>query len=824
MRPAARELDPSGVDVSSQVRLTAFAALASVLTGCALLPLVSPSGWLAQAALLVVAQGAVGLLGRRAPLPRPVTVLLQCVTLLVLLVFGFARDVAPLGFVPSPDAVVRLGDLLATGGDDVSQYQTPAPVTDGIRLILVGGVALIALLVDVLAVTLRSAASAGLPLLGLYSVAAGLTPEGESRWQWFLLGSAGFLTLLLADGRDRLSRWGRVFSGGAPAGRGLLPGGASALDRSSRSPVRTGRRIAGVTLGIAVLVPLALPSLGDGVIDTDRPGGGGVGGGQAIAVNPLVSMQDSLNQPQNREVMKYRTSAKENSDVYLRIMALDEFDGTTWRPAERELQSLPPVLPDPPGLTDGVNRTEIRTSVATAGWYRQDALPMPYPATAVDASGDWRYEPLGQNVIGDEGQRVGGMSYQVSSLVVRPTAEQLAGAPPPSKRMLDEYTKVPGNVPDVVAREARRITRGAANDYERAMALQEWFTGSGRFVYNTEVDSGVGERAIERFLEKKEGFCVHFSFTMAAMARTLGIPARVAVGYVPGTSNSDGTYSVGLQDAHAWPELYFEGVGWARFEPTPSRGNTPDYAQEQTENNETSAPTTAPDPTAEATRGATQEPVCDARAQRAGECTTKDPLVAGGSSSGGPPTWPTVAKAAGPVLLLLALLLPVVWRRRLRTRRLGTGRNGGAPDNGELVTARTLAAWLELLDTAWDFGVLPDHSETPRRAAARIIRESALEGDAADAARRTATAVEQVLYAPAPKPPTGLAADVRVVIAALGVAAPSRVRFRALFLPRSLARVRWAAADRWSRGTSRVAAALRGLPRPSRLRQSGAQR
>jgi transglutaminase-like putative cysteine protease len=56
---------------------------------------------------------------------------------------------------------------------------------------------------------------------------------------------------------------------------------------------------------------------------------------------------------------------------------------------------------------------------------------------------------------------------------------------------------------------------------------------------------------------------------MAAMARTLGIPARVAVGFIPGTATADGGMTVGLKDAHAWPELYFEGVGWTRFEPTP---------------------------------------------------------------------------------------------------------------------------------------------------------------------------------------------------------------------------------------------------------------
>lgn len=100
------------------------------------------------------------------------------------------------------------------GINDVSSFAIPAPVTPGIKLLLVGGVLLIALAVDAIAVTYDSAAPAGLPLLALYSIAAGLS-RGGAQWLYFLLASCGYLLLLLAEGRDRLSRWGRVF-GAAP--------------------------------------------------------------------------------------------------------------------------------------------------------------------------------------------------------------------------------------------------------------------------------------------------------------------------------------------------------------------------------------------------------------------------------------------------------------------------------------------------------------------------------------------------------------------------------------------------------------------------------
>ncbi|GAB2595527.1 DUF3488 and transglutaminase-like domain-containing protein [Streptomyces capparidis] len=790
--------------MSGQIRLTLCAALASVLTACALLPLVGSSSWLAQAVALVVAQALVGAVARRVPLPQPVTILVQLATVLVLFVLAFAREQAPLGLLPGPEAMAHLRDLLDTGVNDVSEYQTPAPLTDGIQLLLVGGVVLIAVVVDALAVTFRSAASAGLPLLGLYSVAAGLAPEDEgSRWLWFTLAAAGYLALLLAEGRDRLSRWGRVFSAGpqrdAQEQLGLLGG----LGGGPRTPaVRAGRRIAGVTLGLALVVPLALPSLGDGVIGPDAAGGGSGVGGSPVAVNPLVSMQDSLNQPENREVLKYRTSAQSNSEMYLRIVALDEFDGAAWRMPERAGTVVPDQLPPPEGLSEGVKRTRINTSLSTAGWYRQESLPMPFPAMQVAVDGSWSYDPVSRALVGDRGQSAAGLTYQVSSLVVEPTAEQLAGAPAPRQVIADRYTQVPESLPDGVAAEAQRITATAVNDYERAMALQEWFTGSGGFTYDTRVRSGTGTGAITRFLQDKRGFCVHFAFTMAAMSRTLGIPARVAVGYVPGTPDPSGAYSVGLKDAHAWPELYFEGAGWVRFEPTPARGNTPGYAERQISEDNAAVPPVVPTPTPSASTGPSAQPVCDARAQRAGECSTEDPRAAGGSGGGGSDDWPVVAATATGVALLAGLpLLPLLWRLRTRRVRLGAG---------------GLAAWQELLDTAWDLGVPPRASETPRRAAERLVTEGRLTGEAAQTARRVARAVEQMLYAPVPVPAAGLTADVRALLAALRGAAQRGARVRAVLLPRSAARVSWALTVRWAALTARYSAAVRRLPLPGR--------
>ncbi|QFZ76851.1 DUF4129 domain-containing protein [Streptomyces fagopyri] len=796
--------------MSGRARLTLCSAAATLMAACALLPLVAPVTWLFQAALLLALQAGVGVLTRRVPLARPLTVAAQALVMLMLLTLVFARQQALLGFVPGPEAFRHLGDLLRSGTDDVGRYAIPAPLSDGIRLMLIGGVLLIGLAVDALAVTFRSAAPAGLPLLALYSVAAGLAGGGAA-WLWFLLAAGGYLMLLLAEGRDRLSQWGRVF-GGAPRTRGPdVSSGATA-------PVRTGRRIGAVALGVALVVPLGLPALDGGLLGAAGAGvGPGSGGGGTIsAVNPLVSLRDSLNVDEDRQVMSYRTNTQDTQDMYLRIVSLDDFDGTAWKPAQRHIQDVPDTFPTPIGLGSDVRHSEIRTRIAAADWYAQDWLPMPYPVSHVSIKGSWRYEPVGRTLVGDHGQNTRGVQYDVTSLIVQPTAAQLADAPEPPAALKREFTKVPESLPAVVADTARKVTEGSTNHYEQAVKLQDYFAVTGGFTYDTQVQVGSGSAAIARFLRDKQGFCVHFSFAMASMARTLGIPARVAVGFTPGTPEADGSMSVGLRDAHAWPELYFEGVGWTRFEPTPNRGSVPDYTQTDTPGLDTPA---LPNPTTSTSAAPSTAPsvgsTCSAQLKRLEGCASESASAAVGSKDDGTPLFQILGLTLLGLLLLALPSLPMLWRLRARALRLGAHGRGE-----EDAAAYTLAAWLEVTDTAWDYGIVPDESQTPRKAAARIVRLGFLDGDAAEAVHRVAAAVEQVLYAPRPRPAAGLAEDARRVASALRVPASRIARLRAVVAPRSAIRVAWAASDRRAAVTARLAA--RGetlLRRPSK--QSG---
>ena len=103
------------------------------------------------------------------------------------------------------------------------------------------------------------------------------------------------------------------------------------------------------------------------------------------------------------------------------------------------------------------------------------------------------------------------------------------------------------------------------------MALQHWFTQPGRFTYSLNVsEPGTAQALIDFLTKDRRGYCQQFAFAMAVLARLLDIPSRVAVGYTEGSPLGHDRWQVRTSDAHAWPELYFPGAGWLRFEPTPA--------------------------------------------------------------------------------------------------------------------------------------------------------------------------------------------------------------------------------------------------------------
>jgi hypothetical protein len=278
---------------------------------------------------------------------------------------------------------------------------------------------------------------------------------------------------------------------------------------------------------------------------------------------------------------------------------------------------------------------------------------------------------------------------------------------------------------------------------------------------------------------------------MTFMARELGIPARIAVGYLPGnvtaSSGSTTQYQVTSDDLHAWPELYFPGVGWMPFEPTVGRGTIPDYSA-------TTASTPVPTDTSSAGAAAGARRVLP----------TDQPL--GDDSAAGSPTaaFSSSSSIAAVALVIVALLMaPAVLRRRMRTKRLATLRQGGGTAS---------MAWAELRGSVLDLGLAAPPTETPRAFAERLRatwQDAA--GSSPDAAAREAAsvaiaelvdAVEQERFGPSGGAwaDPALADDVVTVVSALAATAGLARRVRAVLVPVSLLEGRLRAADRTGAG------------------------
>jgi transglutaminase-like putative cysteine protease len=129
---------------------------------------------------------------------------------------------------------------------------------------------------------------------------------------------------------------------------------------------------------------------------------------------------------------------------------------------------------------------------------------------------------------------------------------------------------------------ARMITAPTETSFEQAVLLEDFFRDPSHFAYSTLVESGHSAEGLAAWLldpespDYREGYSKQFAASMAILARTLNIPARVILGFAPGEVAADGTVTVLSSDTHAWVELWFDTQGWVRFDPTPrSEGDNP---------------------------------------------------------------------------------------------------------------------------------------------------------------------------------------------------------------------------------------------------------
>lgn len=543
------------------LRRTVIAWLATLLGTLVLTSVLDGKGWLIRAVCGATAIAVLGIAGRATRVPASLVVVLQVLVGFCYLVALYASENARGGFVPDGDTFDVLRNLLDEGTLAIQTLTPPVVPDEGVSLVTVGTVVLAAIAVDMLAVGFGQTALAGLPLLALYVVPAAVLPAGVHFWL-FLLPAFGYLVLLATDSRDRLLGWGIPIGGRVEGSRAR---GVGQLTRMSRN-------VGVAALSLSVVVPAALPRVTDGAFG--QKGIGASEGRTISTLDPIVTMRRDLLNRTDVELMRVRTSSARPDEVYLRAVTLDEFNGVEWKAARREVRKFDGDLPDAPGLSSRVETSPVETQVSAGSNLASDYLPMPYPATKVDVEGNWRLDDLTGNVVSYDGRgQISGRQYTVSSYDVSPKREDVLKEAPTDPYLVP-YLQLP-EIPEAVVDTAKRVTRGTDGPLEIGIALQQWFRRPGNFVYDLRVTGGTGNSALLDFLRDRRGYCEHFATAMAVMARVLGVPSRIDVGFTAGQLADDGIERVvSSDDAHAWPELWLPGVGWTRFEPTPGSANS----------------------------------------------------------------------------------------------------------------------------------------------------------------------------------------------------------------------------------------------------------
>jgi transglutaminase-like putative cysteine protease len=611
--------------------------------------------------------------------------------------------------------VDRLVSRLTTARELTLAEVAPIDPSLPIALMAVGGAVVVFLVADLMAGGLRLGAGVAVPLLALW--VPGLVIVGEVPPVAFVVTVTALVLLLAVDNPHRTVRRGRTGARGADdrAAGGLRAVGA----------VVTALAVAIVGLGIGT-ASASLPELASASWSRLFSSAG-----QTVRLSDDLDMRRDLAERSDEVVLRYRTDGDDVGP--LRVFTLTGFDGTNWRRgADRDGE---PVDGDQVLWPDDTVGEEPTTVDVTLESLRDTKLPVPTEPRTLDIDGEWSYDPVRDEVVGaqptDEGT-----SYELEVFPRPLDAESLrtaSGSDPDDPNYLD----VPASEHEQDIRDlATAVAEGATTRYDQALALQTYFRDMSQFTYSTEIPPGDSGDAVWDFLEDRTGYCVQFATAMTMMARSLGIPARLGVGFLPGDPVNDTTYQVTGRDSHAWPELFFPGQGWVRFEPTPAQqtGPTPRWATPVSV-----TPGGLSDPGNVPAPGATA-PAPSAPATQAPDSTGVGGTLDGRQDQGAP--WPVVL---GATLLVVTIVVGAVWmlvRRRTRDEGLHDAED----------------AWRELVERLDGLGVRWPSSTTPRQVPERVLAAllaqrgpHPLDEDLAETIAELATALEDERYARRPQ-------------------------------------------------------------------------
>ena len=545
---------------------------------------------------------------------------------------------------------------------------------------------------------------------------------------WLTIGVTAALLLVLRLNLERQRvRWlRRHVTGGRSVGRAFLGGGAVLV-----SAVTVG------AVGLTAVVGSAPLQAGwerlGGVL-TDL--GVDVGQLRQPPVSTRGEFPDSMRLDDHWEPrdVTYFTVSTTDEGVYWRGKTYDRFDGKGWHRGEG-------VGVDVGANEDLLGVTADDASVDGEGFREVDAVitfqdigggELVAPQNPLEAELDTRVLTLGAaggpfQVLEPRELMGRGDAYAVraeepdldpGSLTGLTASRLRAVADAPQPDWTKSYLQRPeGGVGKLTKDTAARIAgdlprRDRSDRYQVALAVQRYLT-SAPFTYDTDLRGlcRPGQTKTDCLLESSRGFCEQYATTMVMLLRELEVPARYVVGFLPGVELREGEYEVGGGASHAWVEVWFDGYGWLRFDPTPgaaTQGNALDVnGQVQTElpaGDET--PSTDPGPDGSLGPDESLDPD-ETIAPDESDAPTPEPSIAPGtvSSPGSGSAGSSVALlAAGLVagLLVLAALM-LLWFRRLPS---------GGPER----------AWAGITGIATRFGRGPTVTQTPYEYSVKLSR------------------------------------------------------------------------------------------------------
>ena len=683
-------------------------ALATLVTiWAASLPLLyvlAPGPWVIGCAAVTTAVLGTGLALRRLH-QRGLVVVLGTTAIFILLMTGlFASEEALFAIIPTPAVLAAIPGKVDTAMQLIVEGSAPLAVSPELAFVLFGGIGILTVVLDAVVLGGRWV-MLGVPAMIAVFIIPSLAVPRDVEASQFVVFAACLALLLRAEvrGRERL---------------------VDGLVRSSPGVTMSAAAITAAALIATVVIAPTLPSVA-------RPAPAPISV-FSNRINPTLALGNDLRSPTSTQVLSLSTTAP--AAPYLRVVTLSEFNGSVWVPdsAEGEPLEADAELPAPT-VDDDVRVIDYESNIEVVN-LASPWLPVPYPTVTIEGlQGSWLAAGDNQTVF-SRTTTTAGQKYRATATVARPTLEQARAAAVTSRANTSDaraFTAVPLNLPSIVRETALEVTSGATNDYDRLIAIQRWFRGPDfRYSLEAPVEAGFdgsGVDAVAAFLEAREGYCVHFASAFALMARTLSMPSRIVVGYLPGVStperiNGQTVFTVSSTQLHAWPEVLFPGIGWVPFEPTNSLG---------TPTNFTAASVTGP--------GGEGGGAGDPNSAGPSASPTATPSLAPDDAAQGG-SGPTV-RSADPtpwlvalLLVLVALALPGVVRELRRRQRLAATHAGDA-----------VAAWREVLDDAVDLGIHFSPGESPRAFARRMI---STHGAPEDELMLLVSAIEDASYAP----------------------------------------------------------------------------